>query len=174
MLLELLPPAFGPWGASGLFPSRPPTEESVVRIESELGIRLPALLVEVALACDSYGGWFGSIGDDYVSHNHMLGYNRGFREEGVPPRYVLLNHGHDGDCDAWDTEAGPPRAGELPIMYFNFDCERRALRHLRVSAASFAEYIDAFVRAHAPRCPVKGLRRRAKRMLAEHGGPAVA
>lgn len=85
----------------------------------------------------------------------------------MPARYVLLNHGHDGDCDAWDREAQPGSNGELPIVYFDYDTERRQLSGLRVSATSFAEYIDAFVRAHAPQCSMKALRRRAKRILAE-------
>lgn len=172
-LLELLPAAFEPWGSSGLFPSRPPTEASVRRIAADLGVRLPALFIEIAGRCPAYGGWFGSIGDDFASPNHLLSINRAFREEGLSPRYALLNHGHDGDCDAWDTEAQPSASGDLPIVYFNYDCDDRRLRGLRPSAATFAEYIDAFVRAHAPRCPEKGLRRRAKRILAIHGGPAV-
>lgn len=166
----MLPAAFEPWGKSSLYPSRPPTEASVRRIEGELGVTLPPLLIEVARACPSYGGWFGSIGDDFASHNHMLVINRQFREEGLAQRYVLLNHGHDGDCDAWDLEAQPTGGGESPIVFFHYDCERRELRNLRISAASFADYIDTFVRAHAARCPIKGLRRRAKRVLAQHGG----
>lgn len=173
-LLELLPASFEPWGASSWYPSRPPTDASVNRIATELGVEVPALLVEIARACTSYGGWFGSIGDDFASHNHLLSINRSFREEGLNPRYVLLNHGHDGDCDAWDTEAARGPSGESPIVYFNYDCDRQELRGLRPSAVTFAEYIDAFVRGHAPRCPEKALRRRAKRILAAHGGPAVA
>ena len=135
---------------------------------------VPPLFIEVAAACPSYGGWFGSIGDDFDSHNHLLGINRAFREEGLIPRYVLLNHGHDGDCDAWDVRAERSANGEMPIVYFNYDCDGRGLRGLRPSAKTFAEYIDAFVRARAPRCPEKALRRRAKRVLAAHGGTAVA
>jgi len=167
VLFELLPAAFGPWGNSSWYPSRPPTEASIGRIERELGVRLPALLVDVARACPSYGGWFGSIGDDFDSHNHILSINRTFREEGLPPRYVVLNHGHDGDCDAWDTQT-PPIEGELPIVYFRYDTDRRELRGLRPSATSFATYLNAFVRQHAPRCTDKSLRRRAKQFLAEH------
>jgi hypothetical protein len=146
----------------------------VQRIAAELGVRLPALFIEIARACPAYGGWFGSLGDDFDSHNHLVSINRAFREAGLSARYVLMNHGHDGDCDAWDTAAQPSVGGELPIVYFNFDCDRRELRGLRPSAATFAEYIDAFVRAHAPRCPEKRLRRRAKRILAKHGGTPVA
>lgn len=177
MLLELLPATFEPWGSSGAYPSRPPTDLSIQKIEAELGVSLPALLIQVARACPSYGGWFGSIGDDFDSGNHMLSINRDFRADGMPPHYVLLNHGHDGHCDAWDTAARPvngspqrSNATESPIVYFNHDRERRELSGLRSYVASFADYIDALVRTYAPRCPVKNLRRHAKRILAEHSG----
>src|SRR6476620_8638355 len=140
VLLDLLPASFEPWGVSAWYPSRPPTGPSIARIESELGVRLPALLLDVARACPAYGGWFGSIGDDFTSDNHILAINRSFRADGLPLRYVLLNHGHDGNCDAWDTVAMPAADGEPPIVSFSYDCERRALEDLRVSAASFAEY----------------------------------
>src|SRR2546423_12051059 len=64
VLLDLLPVAFEPWGSSGSFPSSPPTDHSVRRINAELCINLPPLFIEVARACPSYGGWFNSIGDD--------------------------------------------------------------------------------------------------------------
>jgi hypothetical protein len=138
-----------------------------------LGIALPPLFVEVAAACTSYGGWFGSIGEDFESPNHMLSINRVFHDDGLSRRYVLLNHGHDGRCDAWDLES-PAAAGEHPIVYFEFVEQRRELRGLRVVANSFADYIDAHVRTYAPRCPIKSLRRRAKRILDEQGRPAGA
>lgn len=172
VLLELLSASFLPWGASSWYPSQPPTDASIGRIHAELSIRLPALFIEIARACPAYGGWFGSIGEDTFSHNHLLSINRAFREEGLSRRYVLMNHGHDGDCDAWDTEAAAPNR-ELPIVYFNFPSDGRELRGLRPSAPTFAEYIDAFVRQHAPQCPEKGLRRRAKRILSAHGGPTA-
>jgi hypothetical protein len=168
VLFDLLPASFEPWGASSWYPSSPPTEFSIKQIEEELKIRLPPLFIEVAQSCPLYGGWFGSIGEDFRSHNHMLRINHGLREDGLSPRYVLLNHGHDGDCDAWDCDAHPTSADESPILYFNYDCDRHELQGLHVKATSFAEYIDTFVRTAAPRCPVKGLRRRAKRILCEH------
>lgn len=173
VLLDLLPATFEPWGSGGLFPSRPPTSESIDRIESALRIKLPRLFVEVAAACSSYGGWFNSIGDDYENHSHILRTNVAFREEGLAARYVLLNHGHDGDCDAWDTEA-QPNEGELPIVYFSYDVDRHALSGMRPSASCFADHIDDLVRAKAPRCPVKGLRRHAKRVLAAQDGSTPA
>ena len=173
VLLDLLPAAFEPWGSYFFYPSRPPTAESVERIESALRITLPSLFIDVAAACSSYGGWFNSIGDDYESHAHIINLNEGFHAAGLSPRYVLMNHGHDGDCDAWDTEA-PPIDGELPIVYFNYDDYNDdghyLFQGLKAYASSFAEYIDAFVRNKAPRCAVEELRRHAERVLAEYGG----
>lgn len=165
IMLGLLPAAFEPWGS---LESRPPTDESIRRIESTLRIKLPALFVEVANACSSYGGWFNSIGDDYENHQHILSLNAAFHAEGLATRYVLMTHGHDDDCDAWDLE-GAPSNDEYPIVCFDYDCDRNHLSGLKLLAASFADYIDSFVRWKAPRCPVKRLRRRAKRILGEYG-----
>src|SRR4051812_48827833 len=85
-MLELLQASFEPWGSSSWYPSRPPTDASVKRIAVELGVDIPLLFIEIARACPSYGGWFGSIGDDFASHNHLLIINRAFREEGLIPR----------------------------------------------------------------------------------------
>ncbi len=165
VLLELLPAAFEPWGSMESFSALPPTRGSVQRIESELGLAIPKLLIEIAQACGTYGGWFGSLGEDVASQSHIITINRTFRAHGVPPRYVLLNHGHDGDCDAWDTFATRPPGNELPIVYFRFSSESKEIRCLRTVASTFAQYIDGFVRSTAPRCPVKALRRGAKRIL---------
>ena len=175
LLFELLDVALEPWGSTDWYPSRPPTDASVRRVQDELGVRLPPLLVEAASACPSYGGWFGSIGDDFDSHNHTLAINRLFRSEGLPPRYVMFNRGHDGDVDAWDTAVSPTTGGELPIVYFSFDGERPppTVRALTPTFALFAEYIDDFVRTHAVSSPRKGPRRRAKRLIAQHDAAAV-
>lgn len=173
VLLDLLPATFEPWGSSGWYSSRPPTPESVDRIESSLGIAIPRLFVEVASFCPSYGGWFNSLGDDYQSHFHLLSNNAALREAGLAARYVLLNHGHDGDCDAWDRE-GQRQEGELPIMYFNYNEDDRILRGMKLSATCFADYIENLVRVKAPRCPVKSLRRHAKKVLTAHDGSAPA
>ncbi len=180
VLIDLLPATFEPWGSLDMYPSRPPTAESIERIESVLRIALPTLFIEVAAACPSYGGWFNSIGDDYANYYHILGMNAALHAGGLPPRYVLLNHGHDGDCDAWDLDASPI-GGEPPIVYFHYppldeseDEEDRAIRRLKVSALSFADYIDHWVRWSAPRCPVEPLRLHAERVLGEYGGTATA
>lgn len=173
VLLDLLPATFERWGSSGWDPSWPPTPEGVERIEFDLRIKLPRLLIEVATSCPTYGGCIGSIGDDYESRNHLLPINAAFREAGLAGRYVLLNHGRDRYFDAWDTEE-QPNEDEFPIVYFNYDFDRRILRGIKVSASRFADYVDDLVRAKAPRCPSKGLRRRAKRVLAAHEASAAA
>jgi hypothetical protein len=173
VLLGLLPATFEPWGSSPMYKARPPTRDSVQRIEAQLGITIPPLFIDVAAACSSYGGWFNSIGDDFASHMHVTTLNRSFWDLGLARRYVLLIHGHDGDCDAWDTEA-PLALGERPIVYFNYDTDRKLFRGLRPSAFFFADYIDKLVRAKAPKCPVQALRRHAKQVLAEFGPPEVA
>lgn len=177
VLLDLLPAAFEPWGSWSMFPSRPPTTESVKRIESAFRITIPPLFIEVATACPAYGGWFNSIGDDYESHAHILTLNAALHAEGLPSRYVLINHGHDGDCDAWDLAASPT-GGEPPIVYFHYDdeveLEDRAIRRINVSALCFADYIDRRVRWSAPRCPIVNLRQHAERVLAEQGGASIA
>lgn len=165
-LFALLPASFEPWGRSTWFASRPPTPASVRRIEAETGLTLPPLFVEIAAACPSYGGWFGSIGEDFESQNHLLVINRQWHEAALPPRYVMLNHGHDGYCDAWDRDAVPPSDAGRAICSFTFEWERPAIQHLRIAADSFETYIDRFVRVQAPRCPEKTLRRKAKRLLA--------
>ncbi len=177
VLLDLLRATFEPWGSWSMFPSRPPTAESVERIESVLRFALPPLFIEVAAACPAYGDWFNSIGDDYENNYHILSMNAALHTGGLPSRYVLLNHGHDGDCDAWDLEA-LPIGGEPPIIYFHYDDEDekedRAIRRLKHSAFSFADYIDRRVRWRAPRCPMEALRLHAERVLGEYGGTATA
>lgn len=164
LLLALLPAAFEPWGRSPWFPSRPPTLASVSRIEGEFAISLPTLFVEIAAACPSYGGWFGSIGDDFESPNHVLSINQDWHEAGLPKRYVMLNHGHDGYCNAWDRDAAEADVAQR-IWSFTYEWERPEIQLLRVEADTFEAYIDRLVRRQAPRCPEKPLRRKAKRLL---------
>ena len=96
-----------------MFPS-PADGRLVERMQQvRLTIELPPLFIEVAAVLSAYGGWFNSIGDDYENNYHILDMNASLYSGGLPSRYVLLNHGHDGDCDAWDLEASPI-GGEPP------------------------------------------------------------
>src|SRR5215472_12638299 len=86
------------------FACKPPTPESVAHIEKALKISLPRDFVRYCELTPNYGVTFGSIGDDYSSHNHLLKLNEEFHNAGencfsIPANYILINHGHDDDCE---------------------------------------------------------------------------
>jgi hypothetical protein len=150
---------------------KPPTEGSIERIQKELRIRIPEDYMRLASACPSYAVLLASIGDDFDNGYHILYLNRGFHDGAIskPPlaqHFVLLDHGHDGDCDCWDTREMAP-SGEHPIIYVGLEGERPC----RVGRFnSFREYIENFVILNAPRIPKKSLRRKAKRIIQEFKG----
>jgi SMI1 / KNR4 family (SUKH-1) len=127
-----------PWGGS--YPSKPATQESVARIESALKFKVPVDFVEFSRLVHNYGVWFGSIGEDYASHNHLLVLNEAFHQAedsaiALPEHWVLINHGHDGDCDCFDITAG--KDGEYPIYYVNVESPGAP----QLLASTFKEYL---------------------------------
>ena len=110
------------WGAAL------PTKRSLERIHETLGVRIPDAYVQVAAACPNYGAYLNGIGEDYDHGVHMLRLTQWFRSASVPPlpsHYVLLSHGHDGDCDCWDTRE-VEASGEHPIVHVSLetgDCD---------------------------------------------------
>jgi hypothetical protein len=125
--------------SNGWYPSAPPTPASLSRIEKTLGLRIPAIYAELARVAPNYGVWFGSIGPDFDSHNHILKLNEAFHRGDdefapLPPNFILLNHGHDGDCDCWNLEELV--AGEHAIFHVNV--ERKSAP--RLLATSFLAY----------------------------------
>jgi len=130
-----------PWTGSW-YPSKPATEQSIVHIESTLKFTIPQDFVEFSRLVPNYGVWFGSIGDDYASHNHLLRLNEAFHQaEGssvaLPAHWGLINHGHDGDCDCFDIR-NVGSSGEYPIYYINVDSPGQQV----LVATSFREYLD--------------------------------
>ena len=127
--------------AGPCFPSEPATAASVVYIESRLQIRLPQDFVEFSRLAPDYGVWFGSIGEDYDSHNHLLRLNEEFRRPddwraALSDRWVMLNHGHDGDCDCWDVSAdGDP---EHSIWYVDVETQAEPV----LIATTFKDYLE--------------------------------
>jgi hypothetical protein len=100
----------------------PPTRKSVDQINSELGIVLPPRFVEFAERCPGYTSLFGSIGEDFDCGFHILNVNRLFHSDdphySVPRWFVVFNHGHDADCDGFDSRTR--RAdGEYPVIYWD-------------------------------------------------------
>lgn len=141
----------------------PPTLRSVDRIQRELSVAIPADYVRLATACPSYGGLLAGIGEDYDDGIHILRLNAVFRAEGLASHFVLLDHGHDGDCDCWDLRE-THSSGEHPIVYVGLDGVRPS-RDARFE--SFRSYIENFVVLNAARNPKPARRRRAKRMIQE-------
>ena len=126
---------------SRMYPSKPATEESVAYIETALKVSLPRDFVEFSRLVHNYGVWFGSIGDDYASHNHLLRLNEAFHqadEESIalPERWILINHGHDGDCDCLDVSGGS--SSEYPIYYINVECSKEPV----LMATTFRDYLE--------------------------------
>lgn len=106
------------------YPSEPPTSESLKRIEQELGLTIPPSYADLARVAPNYGVWFGSIGPDFDSLNHILKLNAAFHQgdeeyAAFPSQFILINHGHDGDCDCWklDEKIGY----EHPIYHVNVE-----------------------------------------------------
>ena len=131
------------WSAypSVLYPASPPTAASVAKIERDLGMRIPESYINLARVAPNYGVWFGSIGEDYSSRNHILWWNSAFRvgdEEyaALPETFVILNHGHDGDCDCLDVSGGS--SPEYPIYYINVESPGEPV----LMARTFRDYLE--------------------------------
>lgn len=138
---------WAPWTCSW-YPSKPATAESVAFIEESLKFAIPRDFVELSRLADNYGVWFGSIGDDYQSHNHLLRLNDAFHDSdlqaeaasiALPDHLVLLNHGHDGACDCFDITA-PPVGGEYPIYHLNVEYPKEP----KLLARSFRQYLNDY------------------------------
>ena len=164
-IIELCSYAFEPYGSSSWYQYAPPTAESVKLISEELHLVIPDDFIMLARRCPNYGGWFASIGEDYDNPIHILNVNKQFHEEGLPSHFVILNHGHDGDCDCWDKRTVSDK-GEHPITYIHVD--EHSVREKRdYIFYSFRDYLENFSRTHSVRTSVRKLRRKAKRILAE-------
>jgi hypothetical protein len=127
------------------FETSPPTPASIARINAELGIELPASLVDFARRSQKFGAWFCSLGEDYDNFLHILEMNRLFkarqrsgykRWQRMPPHLVIFNHGHDDDCDCFDLRLPRSPQGEYWIAYWSPFEDDVSL------ADNFADYLD--------------------------------
>jgi len=166
IVTELFTIATEPWGNSSWYHAGPPTRPSLERIKGELGVSIPEDFVRLAKACPSYGGWLAGIGRDYKRFVHILNLNKAFHtvDDGpsLPRHLVLLNHGHDGDCDCWDTRQ-VTKSGEPCIVYVNLESPKPVPSQSRFD--SFRDYIEHFVLRHAPRAPHIEQRRRVELLI---------
>ena len=116
------------------------TEESIEKIERELEFKIPSQLIKISTIAKYYTVWFGSIGENYSSRDHILNLNREFTSEIIkarplPDDLVLINHGYDGDCDCISRND----SGANSVEYFSSDFDYGGQR--KVLAASFEDYL---------------------------------
>lgn len=169
-LTELVTIATEPWGFHAWYHVAPPTPQCIRRIQRELGVTIPEDYIHIAAKCPSYGGWLAGIGDDYEHRCHILNLNRAFRtqdnEPPLPPHLILLNHGHDDDCDCWDTRHVSP-SGEHPIIYIDLGSAKPEPSGQLFE--SFRAYMEHFALYHARATPEQSSRRRAEELMTKHG-----
>jgi hypothetical protein len=90
--------------------------------------------------------WFASIGEDFENPMHILNLNRIFHTEPgdgympLPEPLVLINHGHDGDCDCIDTRVQNAE-GEYSIIYW--DCQASSSFVPTELFASYPLYLES-------------------------------
>jgi hypothetical protein len=164
ILRELFDTATEPW--RGSYHVEPPTPQSIQRIQQELSITIPDDYIHIATNCPSYGVWLAGIGEDYDHAFHILRLNGVFHDyndlPALPQQFVLLNHGHDGDCDCWDTRE-ITASGEHSIVYV--DVGSVSPEPSGKKFEDFRSYIENFSLHSATDNPNRKLRHRAKQLI---------
>ncbi len=172
LLFELFDCAFGvePKSAELWRPAVPPSAEHVQAIETDLGIRLPSLLLDLAIQSKYFARWFAELGPDRSSALHILTINNRLVDNGKSENLIVINHGYDGDCvgmiqcTGQDPEATPMVQTLLDLRGDGRPSEQQVI------AADFRAYLEDLCIDLAPRSRVKARRRRAKRLLSEWRG----
>lgn len=126
-----------------------PTAKSLAKIEAALGLEIPDVYRRIANECPNYGAFLNGIGEDYEQEVHILRLNQVFHDRAIsrpalPPHFVLISHGHDGDCDCWDLRV-KGSAGEHPIVQVNLEKAREdapaVVRVANEHFETFREYL---------------------------------
>jgi hypothetical protein len=148
-----------------------PTKASVQTVNEALKIALPPSFIRFAEECPLYGIWFAGIGEDYESQMHILELNKVFhapeetaghaQAEALPSYLIMINHGHDGDCDCLDTRHFHESTKEYRIQYWNAQSDV----HLP-PFETFQEYIESHVQHWMKNLQGKA-RRRARALMEE-------
>ena len=104
-----------------------------------------------AIACDatsaeSVANLFASIGPDYDAWSHIIRINSYWRrrrhKRRIPKHLVIINLGHDEDCDCLDLSRFDEESGEYRIQYW---CpELNEQNSWPEACANFAAYIEQF------------------------------
>lgn len=131
----------------------PPTQKSLDHIHDVLGILIPNTYQQIAAQCPNYGAYLNGIGEDFSHHIHIIELNRIFHdpdqiEPPLPKHFVMLNHGHDGDCDCWDLRE-ITADGEHPIVHVSlesaFGDEPSIVRVTSLRHECFLDYLEFMV-----------------------------
>ena len=170
LLFQLFDCAFGvsPLWKDRWKPSPRPTPADIEQIESELGVHLPSLLVELPSRSTYFVRWFAELSAQPLEpKNHIIALNRWLTDAGKLEDLIVFTQAYDGDCTGImrDAASEPETA---PIMftsigYFGDDDPSQP----RKIAPSFRAYLEDLCLKKAPRTRVKSLRRKAKRLIAE-------
>jgi hypothetical protein len=127
-----------------------PTAKSLAKIEGALGLEIPDVYRRIANECPNYGAYLNGIGEDYGQEVHILRLNQLFHDQKIirpalPAHFVLISHGHDGDCDCWDLRV-KESAGEHPIVQVKLEKAREdAPAVVRVANERFESFRDYLV-----------------------------
>ncbi len=125
-------------------PHPKPTEFSIRKINEHFGIQLPGLLIELARGSKSFSSWFSSIGPDYDSYSHIIRinsyYRRRRRTRRIPQNLVVINMGHDSDCDCLDLDTFDAQTGNYELKYWCPDGDGE------LQWASFENYVRDLIR----------------------------
>lgn len=131
-----------------------PTRASLERISQALRIRLPDLLVSLARESSRFANLFLSLGDNYESHDHIIPYNRYWRQRRrtrrLPKDLVIITNGwmdDDFNClvrpeNSSDTVVAVEFWSPAPVGFPKQS--HRGPRH-----ESFETFLTGLIRHHA-------------------------
>lgn len=134
-----------------------PTSQSVQEIESRINLRLPDLLIQMAMRCDSFSSVFLSIGPDIENHSHIIPYNRYWRRRRrtrkLPSDLVIITNGWM-DEDFWCFVRSPQGTGivEPRLQYWSPAPVGYPKDGVRGEMhANIEEFVERLIQEHAAR-----------------------
>lgn len=107
----------------------PPTRASIRKINEHFGVPLPPSMVDFVQSVQCYGSLFAGLGEDYNNQMHIIKINSQYRKmrrrkhgdkwrRALPREFIVINHGHDDDCNCIDTGDWNAASGEYRLTYW--------------------------------------------------------
>ena len=163
VIFELLECCLRPWSQTAESDrGQPPTPKSRSEIEASLGIRVPELMIELAIRCPGYGAWFCGIGEDSTNSRHILVQNQYLHACGLSPIFVAFTQCFDETVLCWN-KGGTATDQGYPVVEVVIKEDR--VGGSRPIAFSFRELVENRLRSQAPRLADRRLRKRAIELL---------